>query len=315
MVTTTPAGATPGISVITPIYNRPELIPALLATLVAQSVEDWELILVDDASSTDIGAALAAAPGGDDPRVRFVRLEENAGPGGARNAGIDAARGRFVAFLDSDDAWDPGKLAAQRDALLATADPDRAFCVCKTEVRYGGGQVTERPERAIGSDESGAHYLYTANMFAQCSSFFCGAALLQGPPAIRFEARLRQYEDHLFYMALVDAATDVVLLPDALSRWENDDRDDRMGARDDLEKGRRFIEIASEAGLMSPSEALAFELRCLSGELLHQNRGAALRLALRGARDKALPREAWLKVLLAGVIGPNNYKRLREARR
>ena len=286
----------------------------LLATLAAQTLTDWELVLVDDASTADIAAALDAAPGGRDPRVRLIRQERNGGPAAARNAGIEAARGRFVAFLDSDDAWAPDKLMRQRDALLALPDPDRSLATCATEVTYAGGRVQVRPERGPAPGERPAAFLYVANMFAQCSAFFLGGALLR-EGGLRFETRLRQYEDHLFYIAAASAATDVVHLPEVLSMWRNDDRPGRMGASDDIAKGRAFLAIAREAGLMDQTEALAFELRCLAPELLARDRLAALRLAARGARVRALPREAWAKVLLAGAIGPARYARLREARR
>jgi glycosyltransferase involved in cell wall biosynthesis len=304
--------ARPEISVVTPIYERTEQLPGLLATLAAQDWTDWELVLVDDASTADIAAALAAASGGDDPRIRLIRLEANGGPSVARNAGIDAVRGRFVAFLDSDDHWAPSKLSAQRAALLAMDDPDRGFATCATEVRHGGGATAIRPERGLRPGERPASYLYVDNMFAQCSAFFCGAGLLRD--GLRFETRLRQYEDHLFFMEAATRAAATACLPEVLSVWENDDRPDRMGAADDVARGRAFQGIAAEAGLMDAREALAFELRCLAPVMLARDRVAALRLAWRGARA-GLPREAWAKVLLAGAIGPARYARLRAARR
>ncbi|MEO1308492.1 MAG: glycosyltransferase family A protein [Pseudomonadota bacterium] len=303
----------PQISVITPVFNRPDRVSEILTVLSEQTFQDWELIVVDDASTSDMTEARGLLDAHD--RAAFIQMPVNGGPAAARNAGIAAAKGRFIAFLDSDDAWHPEKLARQHAALLALSDPDRGFCVTGTEVRYPGGQTKIEPDRILEAGERGAHFLYVENKFAQCSSFCLGAALLKGPNAIQFEERLRQYEDHLFFMAAADWAAEVVYVDAPLSYWINDARPDRLSTGDDVERGQLFVEIAKEAGLMTPREALAFELRCLGPEIANQHRGKALRLALRGAADRALPRDAWAKLMLAAVVGPKTYMRLREARR
>lgn len=99
----------PAVSVIVPTYNRAALLPRALASITAQTFGDWEIILVDD-GSTDGTATLAAGFArrlGD--RFRYL-WQPNAGASAARNTGIDAARGAFVAFLDSDDEFLPTKL-------------------------------------------------------------------------------------------------------------------------------------------------------------------------------------------------------------
>ena len=93
-----------------------------LASLAAQTYDDWELILVDDASPQDPTPHVLAHV----PQARVIRLDRNRGPSAARNRGIEEARGRYVAFLDSDDLWEPGKLAAQVAAVEASALPPTA---------------------------------------------------------------------------------------------------------------------------------------------------------------------------------------------
>nr|WP_231367517.1 glycosyltransferase family 2 protein [Thioalkalivibrio sp. AKL6] len=100
------------ISVVTPLYNAADRVEEGVRSVQAQSLLDWELLVVDDAS-TDDSVARVEALAADDTRIRVLRLERNAGPAVARNAGIREARGRYIAFLDSDDAWAPEKLARQ----------------------------------------------------------------------------------------------------------------------------------------------------------------------------------------------------------
>lgn len=109
------------VSVVLPTWNRAHLLPRAIRSVLAQLETGDELIVADD-GSTDGTASLVASFG---PPVRYLGLPHG-GAGAARNAAWRVARGPLVAFLDSDDRWLPGKLAAQR-ALLA-ARPDLACC-------------------------------------------------------------------------------------------------------------------------------------------------------------------------------------------
>ncbi len=100
----------PEVSVVVPTRNRLPLLAQTVHTVLAQRHVDLEVVVVDDASHDGTARWLDEHP---DPRVRSVRLDTMAGVAGARNAGIDAARGTWVGFVDDDDLWLPGKLAGQ----------------------------------------------------------------------------------------------------------------------------------------------------------------------------------------------------------
>jgi glycosyltransferase involved in cell wall biosynthesis len=100
----------PLVSIITPTYNAARWLPETLATVRAQTLTDWEQILVDDGSTDDSWLILEAAAA-EDARFRLLRQPHRAGPSAARNLALAAARGRFIAFLDADDLWLPEKLA------------------------------------------------------------------------------------------------------------------------------------------------------------------------------------------------------------
>lgn len=108
----------PAVSVLTPVYNADATLARAVASVRAQSFADWQLILSDDAS-TDGSWALAQELAAGDPRIRAIRADVNGGAARARNAALAQAQGRYIAFLDADDAWLPDKLDRQIAAMQA----------------------------------------------------------------------------------------------------------------------------------------------------------------------------------------------------
>ncbi len=100
------------VSVLMPAHGACDTLERAVASVRAQSFEDWELLITDDACAGGTGA-LAAALAGQDPRIRVLAHTETRGAAAARNTALAAARGRYIAFLDADDAWCPEKLARQ----------------------------------------------------------------------------------------------------------------------------------------------------------------------------------------------------------
>lgn len=100
------------VSIITPLYNSEEFIADTIRSVFAQSYSNWEMILVDD-DSTDKSVSIVQDFMAQDKRVKLIRLNKRSGPAVARNAAIETATGRYIAFLDSDDLWHPEKLTKQ----------------------------------------------------------------------------------------------------------------------------------------------------------------------------------------------------------
>ncbi len=115
----------PQVSVVIPTYNRARLVARAIRSALAQTFDDFEVIVVDDGSTDDTERVVA---GFDDPRVRYVPHSANGGEAAARNTGVAAARGIYIAFLDSDDEWFPDKLHEQMRAFPAGSDRIRASC-------------------------------------------------------------------------------------------------------------------------------------------------------------------------------------------
>lgn len=108
---------TPLVSVILPAFDRMEFLPAAVDSVLRQTFTDWELIVADDGSGDEARAYLRGLV---DPRVRVLWLPHSGRPSIARNAAIGVARGRYIAFMDSDDLWAPTKLAVQVRAMQSS---------------------------------------------------------------------------------------------------------------------------------------------------------------------------------------------------
>lgn len=112
------------ISVIIPTYNRAPLLKRAVESILAQTLQDIEVLVVDDGSIDETAQVMASVT---DSRVRYLPQEENKGACAARNLGVREARGEYVAFQDSDDTWHADKLERQLNYLMATK-ADIVFC-------------------------------------------------------------------------------------------------------------------------------------------------------------------------------------------
>ena len=122
--------ATPLVSVIMPAYNAEPFIEEVIASVIAQTVADWELIVIDDCS-TDDTVQIVSAFVRQDPRIQLLTNAVNMGVAKTRNRGLDLCRGQYVALLDSDDYWKPRFL----EKMLARAEQTGADIIyCSYEL-------------------------------------------------------------------------------------------------------------------------------------------------------------------------------------
>ena len=123
-------GSAPAVSIILPTYNRAKFLPAALTSMRSQAWQDWELIVIDDGSSDNTRELVAELTAGWEQPVQYV-YQENQGAYGARNRGLDMARGDFLALYDSDDVWLPHHLSDCVTALRSNPDVDWVYGACR----------------------------------------------------------------------------------------------------------------------------------------------------------------------------------------
>jgi len=128
----------PKVSVVIPTYNRSRFLRIAVRSVLNQTFQDFEIVIVDDASSDDTRAVVASLG---DARIKYVRHEQNRRIAGARNTGVSNSLGEYIAFLDDDDEWQPGKLEQQVRMLDVSAPTVGAVYTAFAQVNAASGDV------------------------------------------------------------------------------------------------------------------------------------------------------------------------------
>ena len=209
----------PTVSTIIPTYNRAHLLGRAIRSVQAQSFQDWELLVVDDASTDNTKEMVRSLS---DSRIVYLAHPENRGPSAARNSGIHAASGRYVGFLDSDDEWLPQKLERQVVLLDQNAE---------TGLVYGGWEwfsdITERVVLRRVPDGRGRIDGLPRWAFNIAVDFLVRRAALQECP---YDERLRSYMEYDLLLRLamkysMSYVPEVLVLCHAHSGPRNNQRD------------------------------------------------------------------------------------------
>lgn len=182
------------VSVVIPVYNRPEKVVTAIQSVLKQSFDGYEIIIVDDGSTPPLALPdrLAMNRG-----LSVIRLAANRGAGAARNAGAATARGKWLAFLDSDDAWRRDKLAMQVDYLKKQGEG-----AAKTALACGFEYVDEagRKDARVPVPASDPLMFFSGCWFCPGSTILLSRSLFQhvGP----FDENLHRLEDLDWFIRL-----------------------------------------------------------------------------------------------------------------
>ena len=210
--------AAPFFSVVIPLYNRADIVGDTIRSVQAQDWQDFEIVVIDDGSRDDPAPVIDAIG---DPRVRYIR-QNNAGGGAARNHGIKAARGRYIAFLDSDDLFLPGKLSIMAQALKD--DDGRTVLYSRMKVDRGVDRYWIRPDRGIRDGEDVGEYLFCANQFMQTSTMVVPSDMAR---KVLFDPALKKGQDLDFCVRLQGAGARFKMIDEPLTVWLDATEDGR----------------------------------------------------------------------------------------
>src|SRR5262249_1271847 len=152
----------PAVGVVIPVHNRPAAVRRAIDSVLAQTRQDFELIVVDDGSDSAVAEAVHAI---DDARVVFIRHAVNRGASAARNTGVRASRAPLIAFLDSDDVWLPTKLERQLEVFTRASERLGLVYTGSERIYADGTSETYIPQRR----DDLSHVLLTENVVGETS--------------------------------------------------------------------------------------------------------------------------------------------------
>jgi len=213
--------ATPFFSVIVPVFNRASVLDATLRSVLAQTCQDFEIIVIDDGSSDNPRAVVEKLS---DPRIRFIR-QENQGGGIARNTGINAAQGCYIAPLDSDDTFLPHHLQSMKTLLDGT---ENVVGYARILVDRGDGRTMLKPPRAIRADEDMGEYTLCERGFVPTITTVVAREMAQ---RVRYHPKLRAAEDVDFAIRLALEGCTFRMLEAPGAVWRDHDDPSRASAR------------------------------------------------------------------------------------
>ena len=198
----------PKVTVIMPAYNAAQFIEAAIRSVMAQTVNDWELLVIDDGSRDDTCQIVEQLAAGE-PRVQLLRNEKNMGVANTRNRGLSLCRGEFAAFLDSDDIWLPDKLQKQLDLLESTG---AALCYTAYGIMDAAGAQSRGDYLVPGKADF--RKLLKENVIG------CSTVMLrrQVTEQYRFETTLH-HEDYALWLRMLRDGIRAVGCTEVLVRW------------------------------------------------------------------------------------------------
>ena len=246
---------TPLVSVVVPFYNREHTIRRTILSVINQTFENWELIIVDDGSDNLelLGEIIQEF---DDNRIIVISEKNNQGGGHARNLGIINSKGKFIALLDSDDAWSTNKLAEQ--VAHHKNKSENLVSYSKSTIHYKNEEEPQEPlpSKAIEKGEKIADYLFVQGGFMPTPSLFGSRSVFLQCP---FDTTLKRHQDYDFLLSLEKEGCEFDMINEVLVHIHWEDVGTKTGDRFYCpDVSAKFI--SDRLNLFSDQAAAAFRL-------------------------------------------------------
>lgn len=234
----------PLISVVIPTCNRERIIPISLESVIRQTYDNLQIIVVDDGSEDHTEAVVK---GYQNPRIQYARHPRNMGGASARNTGIDLAEGEYIAFIDSDDAWVPEKLELQYTHIQSFPNPENI--VSYTQVFHSHEGISKDtfdmfdsdfylPQRGKGKSETLGDYIFCNNGKTLTSTLMLHQKLAK---STRFRDKLKKHQDWDFCLRLEAKGAAFVFFDQPLTIWNGDSSFEHVGRNPNYELSELWL--------------------------------------------------------------------------
>lgn len=295
----------PLFSIVLPTYNRAHTVTRAIRSCAEQTCQDFEIIIVDDEKSTDdIETAIAPFA---DLRIRLVTSHRGRAAA-ARNTGIRLAQGRYVAFLDADDAFLPEKLSLCRQRLQ---ESPQALIYSQTYVDRGVGRLWIKPSRGLRENENIFDYLFVEKGWVHPSTVVVNAVLAKNSP---FNEDLSFGDDTQFTIDLWRHGVKIIMIEQPLAIYEDLHQPDRLSQSPVFQPGdspehMSFIQwVEARRSHMSERAYLAYQAFYLSRFTARAAPVRALMYIWDGYRRGSLGGPTCLRQIIQ-TFAPGMYRR------
>lgn len=209
----------PLVSVIIPTYSRPKNILRALNSVIAQTYQNVEIIVIDDngiGTKEQEYTANILAPYMD--KIVYLKHDKNKNGAAARNTGIKSAQGEYIAFLDDDDEWEKTKL--QEQVSVANKHSGSVLTYCQSDVYLGNSEMLVEPKNGIKKEECISEYLFVNKGFIPTPSIFVSSDVAKNN---LFEESLRRHQDYDFVFKVEQEVEEILFVdkPLVVIHWED----------------------------------------------------------------------------------------------
>lgn len=261
----------PKVSVIVPTYNRGDVLPRTIKSVLNQSFKDFELLIVDDGSTDNTKEVVDKFKEQDD-RVGYFRYTPNKGGNVARNLGIKKSRGRYIAFLDSDDEFLPDSLK-KRLEVIEELSKNFGLVYCQATKKILNSEYST-PERGIEKEESVLRYLFQEDGSIQTSMLMLKREVLE-QNNIWFDEDLKRHQDWDFVLRL-KKCINFYFVKEPLVIWHAEDAYSKLTQKFNPESSLRFIDKYREEFNKHPKALANFQwnlaTKCLRAGQIKEGR-------------------------------------------
>jgi glycosyltransferase involved in cell wall biosynthesis len=301
----------PDVSVVIPTRFRPDLVVRAVRSVLAQTVDTIEVVVVIDGPDDETSAALEALG---DARIRVVTLDESGGAPNARNVGVSHAQGAWTAFLDDDDEWLPNKLEVQ--LALAKGAKARLPIVASRLLNRTPRAESVMPRRLPAPGEPLSEYLtvrrglFYGDGFIQTSTIMAPTELLRRVP---FTVGLRRQQELDWTLRAVrQDDVELIVAEQPLVIWHQDEDRERISLEMPWEAQLEWLRASRE--LFTPRAYAAFTMSVLSSMAATTRSPKVFRELLREARGYGRPGATdYVTFLQIWAIPPGLRRSLRDA--
>lgn len=280
------------ISVIIPTYNRASIINRAISSVQNQTYKNFEIIIVDDASTDNTREGVCSI---NDNRITYYKLNINSGGATARNKGIELSKGEFVAFLDSDDEWQPNMLES---CLTRFQSLDSQNVIIFSKLLMDN-KVTEKvfPESIYqGGDLS--EYIFCQHGLVSTITLFMPQSVAK---EVMFKEDLIKHQDYDFVLRAYACGIKFVMINKVLAIWHNEKRTDRMGVKVEYEESLEWLK--DNENLFTSDSSKMFIKRDVINQVLNEpNKRKAINFFISLYLEKYLRVNDLIKYIFKSII-------------